>query len=208
MNAAEIAQLFRPFSQADSSVTRRYGGSGLGLLISQRMAGLLGGEITVASEPGKGNVVRLTIEMGPLEAIRDVTPTTIPPEAAMHVESALGASLQGTHVLLVEDGADNQRLISFVLRRTGAHVEVAENGRVAIERLTQDGYLNSPLTSPPEFDLILMDMQMPEMDGYAATSSLRNKGCGLPIVALTAHAMNGESDRCRVRVLDFVHEAD
>ena len=107
-----------------------------------------------------------------------------------------GLPLAGLRILLAEDGPDNQRLISHVLRRSGADVFVAENGRIAIEKLTTDGTLESSLISPCPFDLLLSDMQMPEMDGYETARWLRNHNSEIPIVALTAHAMSGDLERC------------
>ena len=91
---------------------------------------------------------------------------------------------------------DNQRLIGFQLRKAGANVTIVENGRLAVEALTVGGSLGGPCIEPPPFDVVLSDMQMPEMDGYAATRLLRSLGCRLPIIAVTAHAMNGDAERC------------
>lgn len=104
--------------------------------------------------------------------------------------------LAGVKVLFAEDGPDNQKLISFLLRKGGAMVTVVENGRLAVEALTEGGSVEGKLLDPAPFDLVLMDMQMPEMDGYTATSLLREKGARLPIVALTAHAMTGDRETC------------
>jgi len=112
------------------------------------------------------------------------------------LEAGAGSKLNGMRILLAEDGPDNQRLISHVLRKAGAHVRIVENGRLAVESLTVDGTLDGELLVPPPVDLLLSDMQMPEMDGYAATRLLRAKGCSLPIVALTANAMTGDADKC------------
>jgi CheY-like chemotaxis protein len=104
--------------------------------------------------------------------------------------------LGGIRILLAEDGLDNQRLILHVLRKAGADVKIAAKEKLAIEMLTIDGTLESPLLEPCPFDLLLSDMQMPEMDGYAATRWLRAHGCVLPIVALTAHALREELELC------------
>ena len=97
---------------------------------------------------------------------------------------------------LAEDGPDNQRLISFHLHKAGAEVTIVDTGAKAVAAMTIDGSLTSPARHPAPFDLILMDMQMPEMDGYAATTRLRSLACKVPIIALTAHAMSGDRDRC------------
>ncbi len=190
MSPQEIAKLFHPFTQADASTTRRFGGSGLGLTISQRLAVALGGEITVDSSPGRGSLFAATIATGPLDGVRLVTdcaealaepePTAAPAQAIR---------LRG-RILLAEDGPDNQALISGYLRKAGADVTVAENGKAAV-RAVQEAR-----AAGRGFDLILMDMQMPELDGYGATAKLRGSGFAAPIVALTAHAMAAECDRC------------
>ncbi len=196
MSPEQLARLFRPFTQADTSMTRRFGGTGLGLMISQRLMGMLGGDIRISSEAGKGTAVTLTLAVRPTgELIESAIapapagPPVSPPAAGATVQKA-APPLQGRRILLAEDGPDNQRLISFHLRRAGADVTIAENGRHAV-----DAALRSLLDGAP-FGLVLMDMQMPELDGYSATGLLRKKGWTRPIVALTAHAMSGDRERC------------
>ena len=192
MSAVEQEKLFRPFSQADSSTTRRFGGSGLGLNIANRLATMLGGGITVASVPRLGSIFSARIGTGSLDGIRledagseHDNRSTPPPEL---VESPVLA-LAGLHILVAEDGRDNQRLISLHLRRAGAIVEVAENGQLAVDRLLHAPHL-------PRIDLVLMDMQMPVLDGYAATARLRSARYLGPIIGLTAHAMQGDRQKC------------
>jgi PAS domain S-box-containing protein len=204
ISAEQCERLFRPFEQADASTTRRFGGTGLGLRISKRLAEMLGGDIAVRSEPGKGSAFTLTVATGPLVHVEFVSPggLSLPGEAATRAVAAAsdlplsGLPLSGVRILLAEDGPDNQRLLSFQLRKAGAIVTIVENGRLAVEAMTIDGTLQGELATPPRFDVILSDMQMPEMDGYASTRLLRSKGCVLPIVAITAHAMNGDEERC------------
>ncbi|MEM7228790.1 MAG: ATP-binding protein [Planctomycetota bacterium] len=202
IDAECIDDLFDPFSQADTSTTRRFGGTGLGLGISRRLATILGGTITVDSQPGQGSTFSISVSTGDT---RDV-PHMTPEEAGKVVvssrprrESTLhesGPALQGKRILLIEDGPDNQRLIAFHLRKAGADVTVADNGDAGVRLLTQAASIDGALIAPSPFDLILTDMQMPVMDGYDATRLLRRKGCTLPIIALTAHAMDGDEARC------------
>ena len=191
MSPAQVDQIFQPFVQADTSTTRKFGGTGLGLAICRRLARMLGGDITIDSSPGRGSAFRFAVSAGSLEGVRmfeELQEAGIP-EAGVELAHDAGGSLD-CHVLLVEDGVDNQLLISTHLQRAGARVQLAENGRIAVEKA-----LAAVLAKEP-FDVILMDMQMPEMDGYAATSELRRKGYKGPIVALTAHAMAGDRERC------------
>ena len=191
-------RLFKAFSQADSSTTRRFGGSGLGLSISLRLAELLGGGITVQSTPGRGSTFTATLETGPLEGVR-MLPFSAREEATSEAEDdeleegmtarAFGPRLSA-HVLLAEDGRDNQRLIQLYLVRAGATVEIVEDGSEALSRVLLAMAAGAP------HDLILMDMQMPQMDGYTATRKIREAGFRGPIVALTAHAMTGDRERC------------
>jgi signal transduction histidine kinase len=190
MTPEQAARLFRPFAQADSSMSRRYGGTGLGLSISRRLATMLGGDVTLTSAAGEGTSVTATIATGPLSGVRliEITSEGLAPEPTTHRE-APKIRLDG-RVLLAEDGTDNQRLICFHLRKAGAEVEVAENGRIAVEMALAAARAGRP------FGVIIMDMQMPELDGYGAAAELRAVGYGGPIVALTAHAMTGDRERC------------
>ncbi|HYW79590.1 MAG TPA: ATP-binding protein, partial [Thermoguttaceae bacterium] len=192
MTEEQIPRLFQPFTQADSSTTRRFGGTGLGLAISKRLAEMLGGELHAESVPGKGSVFTATVATGSLQNVRWLEN---PEEAGPLDEQADPAIPRKTptikgRVLLVEDGPDNQRLISCVLKKGGADIQVAENGLLAIESIEAANAKGQP------FDVILMDMQMPVMDGYAATQQLRSDGCTCPIIALTAHAMSGDRQKC------------
>ena len=200
MTSEQVSRLFEAFVQADASTTRRHGGTGLGLQISRRLAQMLGGDIDVVSEPGKGSVFTATVAASTAGACALEQPTEFngshTPMESTTVESSDGQPLRGMRILLAEDGPDNQRLISFHLRRAGASVSIAPNGRRAVESLTTDGTVDGPLQQPPLFDMLLTDMQMPEMDGYAVAQTLRRKGSDLPIVALTAHAMLSDRDRC------------
>jgi PAS domain S-box-containing protein len=172
-----LPQLFQPFTQADATMARKYGGSGLGLAIARRLVEMAGGELTVHSAPGRGSTFTVTVPAGTLPGIKMLdAPAEALTESPANVPT--GHVLQGVRVLLAEDGVDNQALIETVLRKAGASVAIAENGRVAVDKALAEA-----------FDLILMDINMPVMDGYQATRLLRSEGYERPIVALTANAM-------------------
>jgi signal transduction histidine kinase/CheY-like chemotaxis protein len=198
----DLAKLFKPFSQVASTRTRTIEGTGLGLAISQRLANMLDGDITVVSTVGKGSTFSVTAATGPLEGVRMLEllakwDSPAPSERPAS-ETKERIRLSG-RILLVEDGPDNQRLINFLLKRAGAQVTVADNGVVALEILLE-AMRNAATNEGPEregpFDLVLMDMQMPEMDGYEVTRRLRAIGYRRPIVALTAYAMSNDRQKC------------
>jgi CheY-like chemotaxis protein len=187
----QIADLFKPFSQADATTTRRFGGTGLGLAISKRLSRELAGDIVVTSTPGKGSTFSRSVATGPLHEVNLLAHTTegqLP--ASSRTEVACATTRLDCRVLLAEDGPDNQRLISFLLRKAVATVVVADNGQVAYDAALAAQGAGNP------FDVILMDMQMPVMDGYEATSRLRAAGYTRPIVAFTAHAMSTDREKC------------
>ncbi len=259
MAPEELTQLFRPFSQTDSSFSRNYGGSGLGLAVSQRMARLLGGQITVESQKGQGSAFTLSIPAEPVRkgephgvpeestgeglapactvaqatdepagaaaaarppdeptcrdapTAKETTPLAAAPPVAPESPASpkAGGSKPGSsqpaslprlehRILLVEDGVDNRRLISILLKKAGAEVTVAENGQEAVERvLGTEGARNTRRRNPDDqFALILMDIQMPVLDGLEATRRLRAGGYHRPIGARTAHAMQHDRAAC------------
>jgi signal transduction histidine kinase/HPt (histidine-containing phosphotransfer) domain-containing protein/ActR/RegA family two-component response regulator len=178
--ADKIATMFDPFTQADSSVTRKFGGTGLGLTISRRFARALGGDIVVTSEYGKGSTFMVTIETGSLNGVR-----MLAEKEFASLERSVGTeqtrwSFRPARVLVVDDGPENRELLKLVLGDTGLRVSEAENGKVGVEMARREA-----------FDVILMDMQMPVMDGFTATRTLRAEGQTMPIFALTANAMKG-----------------
>lgn len=191
MTNEQADHIFQPFTQADGSTTRKFGGTGLGLTISRRLARMLGGDISVASEPGVGS--RFTVQI----ATQGITPATRWLTSEEYVSRKRLAPVTpvaektstsiGGRVLLAEDGPDNQRLISFLLRKADVDVTLVENGRDAVD---------AAMAANPPYDLVLMDMQMPVLDGYHAVQVLRSRQYSGPIVALTANAMSGDRDKC------------
>jgi signal transduction histidine kinase/CheY-like chemotaxis protein len=176
--------IFEAFTQADGSYTRKYGGSGLGLTITKRLAEILGGRLTVISKEGEGSTFSLTLPVG--VDTRDnsfLDRHNLTQELRAEDESA--TSKFSGRVLVAEDTLTNQVLVKLLLRRMGLEVTVAADGKEAVDKALSG-----------DFDLILMDIQMPNMNGHEATRALREKGLATPIVALTAHAMKGDDKKC------------
>jgi PAS domain S-box-containing protein len=187
----EIGRLFQPFAQADSSTTRQFGGTGLGLSICKRLAEALGGDIHVDSTPGQGSTFTFTLGAEAPAPVRMLDNLSEAAQASSRPPLAAPANIALCgKVLLAEDGPDNQVLISTILRNAGAVVDVASNGRVAVEKVLAAMAAGTP------YRAVLMDMQMPEVDGYEAASQLRHAGYTGPIVALTAHAMAEDRQKC------------
>ncbi|MBN2447050.1 MAG: response regulator [Phycisphaerae bacterium] len=200
MTPEQSAKLFEPFQQADTSTTRRFGGTGLGLTISRQLARMLGGDVCVASTRlNEGTCFRVTVAAEPVEI------SQLPPRPATQSATSPGtqsappsriasdhgpAPLAGCRILLAEDGPDNQRLIRLVLSNAGAEVTMVDNGQLAVDTAWSAHHRDAA------YDAILMDMQMPIMDGYAATAHLRQQGYPGVIIALTANAMGGDREKC------------
>jgi CheY-like chemotaxis protein len=175
--------LFQPFVQADNSATRKYGGTGLGLALSRKLARAIGGDLVLTeSNLGKGSTFTLSIEIG------DTNGAVRAQDEAASLDSSSpfrATRLDGIHVLLAEDHPEIAELISGFLSRAGATVKHVINGHQAVAAARSGS-----------FDVILMDVQMPQLDGYAAAQTLRKEGVQIPIVALTAHAMVEEREKC------------
>ncbi|MEM0983692.1 MAG: response regulator [Planctomycetota bacterium] len=201
MSAEQLSAVrrFEPFSQLDESSARRFGGTSLGLCISSNLAEMLGGGITADSELGEGSTFVVSIATGGLARVpmaRIESEREWQRSCAISLGDARQSAqleLSGVSVLFAEDGPDNQRLIGHYLRRAGAEVTICSDGEEAIDTVDPADPESSPSRA---FDLILMDMQMPIVDGYDATRELRRRGVTTPIIALTAHAMSGDRQKC------------
>ncbi len=185
--AQNLERIFDPFSQADSSTTRQFGGTGLGLPISRRLARLMGGDLTATSELRVGSVFTAVIDAGATDEATMLTDQNVKDSLRFVSSSEMHEiQLPPGRVLVVDDGHSNRRLVSLVLRRAGVEVETANNGVSGVEKALAQS-----------FDAIFMDLQMPLMDGLTAMRKLKAAGCKVPIIALTAHAMKEEEARCR-----------
>ncbi|MEW6072196.1 MAG: ATP-binding protein [Planctomycetota bacterium] len=190
-----VPRIFQPFQQADGSSTRVYGGAGLGLSISRLLVERMGGEIGVESEPGAGSTFWFTLPFARSAGAAAAAPSVAVDDVAAPLPAAPAAMpAAGLRILVAEDNAVNRRVATMHLRRFGCDPVLVADGREAVERATRE-----------RFDLVLMDCQMPEMDGYQATAEIRRREAGVAhtvIVAMTAHAMEGDRERCLAAGMD------
>jgi len=188
MTERQLKRLFQPFTQVDASESRKHEGTGLGLAISQRLANMMGGEITVESESGVGSRFTASIDAG------EVNDSQTPPSRELGRDHSASrpndSSPLDCSVLVVDDRRDVRFLATRMLTTAGATIREAEDGQDAVEQVQE------MLRNDRVVDLILLDMQMPRLDGYRTAEQLRRIGYGGPIVALTADAMQGDMSRC------------
>jgi signal transduction histidine kinase/CheY-like chemotaxis protein len=182
INDQDKEHIFDAFKQAEDSLTRNFGGAGLGLAISRDIAKILGGDVTVESSPGEGSTFTLTVNPG--EMVKQDEQTSV------STQTKTTTDLSNSKILIVDDAKDNRVLLKHMLKRTGAKTEFAHDGQQAVDIVEQSIKQKMP------FDLILMDMQMPILDGYHATIELRKMGVTTPIMAVTAHALDGDREHC------------
>jgi CheY-like chemotaxis protein len=191
MSEEQLNVIFSAFNQADNSSTRKYGGAGIGLTVTRRMVELMGGEISVASAPGKGTAFTFTCAFSLAPAGADAVSWEA--EASDAAADPQNTVLRGKRILLVEDNEINTLIAEELLTAVGVEVTTAQNGSEALDRLKE-----ATGTGALPFDMVLMDLQMPVMDGYEATEIIRAtpEYRGLPIYALTAHAFPEDRERC------------
>ena len=182
--ADKLDFIFQPFSQADGSTTRKYGGTGLGLSITKQLAALLGGSLTVQSVVEKGSIFSLSIPAG-IDIDTQPSPHPLPTPDPSEKPACPSQNRYSGRVLIVEDALPNQKLLQVLLHKAGLTADLANNGQQAVDAALATAY-----------DLIFMDIQMPVMNGYDATRTLRQHGIHIPIVALTANALKGDSEKC------------
>ncbi|RME17656.1 MAG: hybrid sensor histidine kinase/response regulator [Bdellovibrio sp.] len=188
INPFSIDMLFKPFSQSDISINRKYGGTGLGLSLSRYLARGLGGDVKLKRTTiGMGCVFEVSIDPGTkdsLHVIKEMKAPSSSPEPYLHYDKK--QVLRNLHILVVEDFEDNQVLMKTILEKAGAQVDLASNGEEGLQKINSD----------KSYDVVFMDIQMPKMNGYETIHFLRKENYTKPIIALTAYAMAGEKEKC------------
>ena len=179
-------RIFRPFVQADSSTSRKFGGTGLGLVLARKFAGLLGGDLKLLwSTPKVGSCFEVTIDLGPAEQLKYGDATLLKKQSKGDISDELASTrIKGLKTLVIDDALDNRLIVERFLSRAGAMVEHAESGIIGAQKVLKNNY-----------DVIIMDIQMPELDGYQTIELLRKKGVQTPVIALSAHAMKEDKER-------------
>jgi PAS domain S-box-containing protein len=186
ISAEQAQKLFRPFSQADVSTTRKFGGTGLGLTLSKKLAAGLGGDLELTNSlPGQGSTFTITIDPGVTTKVLFQSSQKVLARSAAPSIPAASLRIDGLRLLLVEDSLDNQIVVQRFLKMAGCEAELANHGREAIEKIQTKTY-----------DVVLMDIQMPVMDGFEAIAEIRRLGFQLPVIALTAHALKEQRQQC------------
>lgn len=184
LSSEQQKRIFAPFTQGDASTTRKFGGTGLGLVLSRRLAQAMGGDVVLEySKPGAGSIFCISIAVN--DSTKSTSLTILPFPQSKTIIPQEAPVLQGFNILFVDDSLDNQFLFESLFTTRGANVEIASNGREGVDKALVGNY-----------DVIIMDIQMPILDGYQATKELRSLGFAKPIIALTAYAMNEEKERC------------
>ncbi len=182
----QAKKLFKPFTQADSSMTRQYGGTGLGLVLSRKLANALGGDVRlIESREGRGSKFEIEVIVGRVLENKISNINTYKNNHETNRQSKVARPLDNLKILVVDDSKDNQFLISRLLKNSGAQVQTADDGMLGMEEAMNENY-----------DIILMDVQMPRLGGLEATSQLRKKHYDKPIIALTANALKGDREKC------------
>lgn len=183
----KLGTIFTVFHQADASISRQYGGSGLGLAICRQIARLMNGDVWVESEPGKGSIFHFTAVFKQVQGTEPVKKERLEPWGGKKQNDSQ-ERVSSIGILMAEDNAINRKLASFIIRRAGYKLDVVDNGQEAIDLF---------LANPDRFDIILMDVQMPVMDGIAAIKTIREKGFSdVPVIALTAQSIKGDKEKC------------
>jgi CheY-like chemotaxis protein len=188
---ADQAKIFDPFTQVDASTTRRYGGTGLGLAISASLVKMMGGSIWIESKLNQGSTFHFTVQL----LLQSDSPEQSHEDISRLAKETPPAEVRPLRILLAEDNLANQKMAAYLLEKQGHGVEIIDNGRDAVE-----------LAKSREYDIVLMDVQMPTMDGFEATAAIRalpdKAKAHLPIVAMTAHSMKGDKERCLAAGMD------